>query len=81
MSAKRTRPRRGKPGDRDALKKELWAAVRAASALLDNENPDVRLRAVHATAQAGNVYRAVLGENELEQLVSELERRADKNKL
>ncbi len=81
MSAKRTRPRRGKPGDRDALKKELWAAVRAASALLDNENPDVRLRAVHATAQAGNVYRAVLGENELEALVTELEKRADRNKL
>jgi hypothetical protein len=81
MSAKRTRPRRGKPGDRDALKKELWAAVRAASALLDSENPDVRLRAVHATAQAGNVYRGVLGENELEALVTELEKRADRNKL
>lgn len=78
MSAKRTRPRRVKPGDRDALKRELWAAVRAASGLLDSENPDVRLRAVHAVAQAGNVYRGVLGENELEALVAELERRAGK---
>jgi hypothetical protein len=81
MSAKRTRPRRVKPGDRDALKRELWAAVRAASGLLDSESADVRLRAAHATAQAGLAYAKVLGDAELEQLVSELERRADKNKL
>jgi hypothetical protein len=67
-----------KPGDREALKRELWAAVRAASGLLDSENPDVRLRAVHATAQAGNVYRAVLGDGDLEEIVAQLEERAGK---
>lgn len=81
MSAKRRRPRRGKPGDREALKRELWAAVMTASALLDHNDPDTKLRAVHATSQAASAYRAVLGESDLEAIVADLERRAEKAKL
>ncbi len=76
-----SRPRRGRPGDLDALKRELWAAVRAASDLLDHESPDVRLRAVHATSQAATAYRNVLADTELEAIVADLERRAEKAKL
>jgi hypothetical protein len=65
----------------DALKRELWAAVRAASDLLDHESPDVRLRAVHATSQAATAYRNVLADTELEAIVADLERRAEKAKL
>ncbi len=67
-----------KSGDREALKRELWAAVRAASGLLSHEDAEIRLRAVHATAQAGNVYRATLAESELEAIVADLERRMEK---
>jgi hypothetical protein len=78
MPAKRFRPRRLKPGDLDALKGELWAAVRTASALLDHENVDTRLRAVHATAQASAAYRNLLADTELEAIVAALETRAEK---
>jgi hypothetical protein len=76
-----SRPRRGKPGDLEALQRELWAAVRAASDLLDHPEPEIRLRAVHATSQAGNAYRNLLADTELEGIVADLERRAEKAKL
>ncbi len=74
MSAPKRRPRRGKPGDLDALMRELWAAVRAASALLDHSDPDVRLRATHATSQAGTAFRAALADSALDQRLTELEK-------
>lgn len=76
-----SRPRRRKPGTRDALLRELWHAVTAASSLLDSDSADLKLRAVHATAQAGSAYRAALGESELEAVVADLERRAEKANL
>jgi hypothetical protein len=78
---KKKRVRRAKPGTRTELLKELWHALKSASSLLDSESADTRLRAVHATSQAGLAYAKVLGDGELEQLVAELERRADRNKL
>ncbi len=74
MSAPKRRPRRGKPGDLDALMRELWAALRAASALLDHETPEVRLRAAHAVSQTAATYRAALADSELDQRLSELEK-------
>jgi hypothetical protein len=75
-----SRPRRGRPGDLDALKRELWAAVRAASDLLDHESPELRLRAVHATSQAASAYRNLLADSELEAIVADLEARLEKMK-
>ncbi len=78
MPAKRNRPRRLKPGDLDALKRELWGAVRAASDLLDHESPETRLRAVHAVSQSSAAYRNLLADTELEAIVAALEQRAAK---
>jgi hypothetical protein len=73
MSGQKRRTRRGKPGSLGDLQRELWGALRAASALLDHETPELRLRAVHATAQAAAVYRAALADSELDQRLSALE--------
>jgi hypothetical protein len=58
----------------------LWAAVRAASALLEHETPETRLRVVHATSQAASAYRNLLSDTELEAIVADLERRLEKMK-
>lgn len=79
MSERKRRPRRGKPGDLEALKRHLWAAVLEASALLDHHDAQVRLRAVHATAQAAAAYRAVYSDSDLEGRIAQLEARAEGN--
>jgi hypothetical protein len=57
----KARPQR-RSGNFAALKVEVWAAIRAASALLDDPEttPELRLRAVSAVATAGAVYAKLL---------------------
>jgi hypothetical protein len=73
VSSQKRRPRRGKAGDLEALKRHLWAAVLEASALLDCENPDVKLRAVHAVSQSSSAYRSLVESTDLERRISALE--------
>jgi hypothetical protein len=74
MSSPKRRPRRGRPGSLDDLKRELWGALRAAAALLDSEHADVRLRAAHAVSQCSATYRALLADAETDQRLTELEK-------
>ena len=57
----KARPQR-RSGNLAALKVEVWAAIRAASAMLDDPDtsPELRLRAVSAVATAGAVYAKLL---------------------
>ncbi len=73
MSAPKRRPRRGKPGDLDALKRQLWHAVLTAGDLLDSESAETRLRACHAVSQAAATYRSVLADAETDARLSALE--------
>ena len=77
MSDKKRRPRRSKAGDLTALRRHLWAAVLEASALLDCDNPDVKLRAVHAVSQSASAYRSLVETTDLEARISALEKRAE----
>lgn len=77
MSSQKRRPRRSKPGDLAALKREIWAAVLAAGDLLEHHDPQTRLRAVHGVTQAGNVFRAVVESADLEARIRALEGRAE----
>jgi len=55
------RPQR-RSGNFSALKVEVWAAIRAASAMLSDPEitPELKLRAVSAIATAGAVYAKLL---------------------
>ena len=52
------RKRRPKPGDTQALRRVLWAAIRKVEQLIDDheDDPDVVLRAVSALSTASGVY-------------------------
>lgn len=78
MSERKRRPRRGKPGDLNALKRELWHAIMAAADLLDHTDAQTRLRAIHALAQSAAAYRAVYLDSDLEARIVALETRAEK---
>lgn len=73
MSERKRRPRRAKPGDLSALKRELWAAIVTATDLLDDDDREIRLRAVHATSQAAGAYRALYETADLEGRIAALE--------
>lgn len=77
MSSQKRRPRRRKPGDLEALKRELWAAVTTAADLLDDDDALIRLKAVHAVSQSAASYRAVLSDADLEERLSALEHRLE----
>ena len=67
------RRRRRKAGDLVALKRELWHAVMTAGDLLDDEDANMRLRAVHAVAQAAATYRSLIEALEFEERLKQLE--------
>jgi hypothetical protein len=68
------RPRR-RAGDLSALKVELWTAIRAASAMVEDPEspPERRLRAISALSTAAAVYARILYDHELEQRLAALE--------
>ncbi len=75
MSTQKRRPRRGKPGDLTALKRELWYAVVTAADLLDSADAQLRLKACHAVSQSAGSYRALCETLDLEQRLADLETR------
>jgi hypothetical protein len=66
-------PKRVRAGNLDALKRKLWRALLTSETLLDSTDPQVRLRAVHATSQAAGVYRNIYETADLEQRIIALE--------
>lgn len=82
MSGKSKRlPKRVRPGDLTALQRKVWRALQASEQLLEHEDPQTRLRAVHATSQAAACYRAIYSDAELESRIVALEQRAEKGAL
>jgi hypothetical protein len=69
------RPRR-RAGNIQALKVEVWSAIRAASAVIaDPEaDPDLKLKAASTLATAGGVYLRILEGSETETRVAAMER-------
>lgn len=55
------RRRRAKAGDLEALRREMWHAIRKVADLLDapNAEPADLVRAANALAALGNAYRGV----------------------
>ena len=78
MSERKRRPRRGKPGSLDALKREVWHAIMTASDLLDADDPLVRLKATHAVGQAAGVFKNIYETADLEARLVALEDRIAK---
>lgn len=58
QDAKPKRKRRPKPGDTNALRRVLWAAIRKVEEVMDDPatEPELVLRAVSALSTASGVY-------------------------
>lgn len=71
-TARSGRRRRAKAGDLEALRREMWHAIRKVADLLDRPNPEPAdlVRAANALAALGNSYRGV---TEASDLVARLE--------
>jgi hypothetical protein len=68
------RPRR-RAGNIQALKVEVWGAIRAASAVITDPeaDPELKLKAASTLATAGGVYLRILEGSETETRVAEME--------
>jgi hypothetical protein len=68
------RPRR-RAGNIQALKVEVWSAIRAASAVITDPEADVelRLKAASAIATCSGVYLRILEGSETEDRVAQME--------
>lgn len=73
--ARQARKRRSKPGNLEALKRDLWHVLQAALRVLDapDTTPELTLRAVHAMAQAAGQYARLIEVGELEARLAALE--------
>ncbi len=67
-------PKRVRAGGLEALKRKLWRALLASETLLDSDDPQVRLKAVHALSQTAATYRAVYTDSDLEARLTALEK-------
>mgnify|MGYP001105632515 CR=1 FL=1 len=72
-TTKPTRSRRRKPGDLATLRRVLWTGVLSAEELLGSENPELKLRAVHAIAQVSASYAKLCESSDLEARIVALE--------
>ena len=68
------RPRR-RAGNIQALKVEVWGAIRAASAVITDPDadPELKLKAASTLATAGGVYLRILEGSETETRVADME--------
>jgi len=73
--ARLAKRRAHKPGDLNNLTRILWTAIRDAEQLLYTaEDPELRLRCVHALSQSAGQYARLLEIGELEARLEALER-------
>ena len=71
--ARLAKKRKHKPGNLQAVASKLWAALEAAEELLGEEDPYLRLKAVHAVSQVAGSYAKVYEVGELEARLQALE--------
>ncbi len=73
-----TRAKRGtRPGSIRQLRLRLWWAIQEASALLDDEDKDVRMRAISALSTAAGVYAKLTETQDFEKRLDELQKELD----
>ena len=72
----RRRARRSPPGGLDALRRELWHALRRIGDTLDHPDPDPGdlCRAGNTLAALANAYRAVTAEHDFERELADIRR-------
>ena len=71
--ARLAKKRKRKPGNMQAVAGKLWAALEAAEELLAEDDPHLRLKAVHALSQVAGSYAKVYEVGELEARTQALE--------
>jgi len=67
--------KRGKPGTLEDARALLWRALKRAGELLETEDPDLSLKAIHAISQGAGSYARLVTAGELEARLVELEAR------
>lgn len=70
--AKRAR-RRGQPGTLEDARALLWRALTRAGELLEEEDPTLSLKAIHAVSQGAAAYARIVEVGELEARLAALE--------
>lgn len=73
LQARLARKAQGKPRNLQAVAEKLWRALETAEALLEESQPELRLKAVHAVTQAAAAYARVYETGELEARLEALE--------
>ncbi|WP_034385995.1 hypothetical protein [Deinococcus sp. YIM 77859] len=69
----RRRKRRGKPGTLEDARLLLWRALTRAGELLEEEDPALSLKAIHAISQGAAAYARIVEVGELEARIAALE--------
>ena len=67
------RKRRGKPGTLEDARALLWRALTRAGELLEEEDPLLSLKAIHAVSQGAAAYARIVEVGELEARIAALE--------
>ncbi len=76
LSARMARKRRQHSGDLQAIRRKLWMAILHAEDTLEQaEEPELRLKAVHALSQCCGQYIKLLETGEIEARLAVLEER------
>lgn len=65
--------RRGKPGTLEDARALLWRALTRAGELLEEEDPVLSLKAVHAVSQGASAYARIVEVGEIEARLAALE--------
>lgn len=67
------RKRRSKPGTLEDARALLWRALTRAGELLEEEDPALSLKAIHAISQGAAAYARIVEVGELEARIAALE--------
>jgi hypothetical protein len=70
----RRKPRGTRPGSIRQLRLRLWWAIDEATALLEDDNPEARLRAISALSTAAGVYAKLTETQDLERRLDDLQK-------
>ena len=65
--------RRSKPGTLEDARALLWRALTRAGELLEEEDPALSLKAIHAISQGASAYAKIVEVGELEARIAALE--------
>ncbi len=79
--ARTARKRKSKPKDLKAVAAIVWDALETARALLENEDPQMQLKACHGVFQGAAAYAKVYEVGELEARLEALEASLGNQKL